>query len=306
MKLISQKQISYILAIIILGLSAYYFIYNWKSVSAVHWWENPGILSIHIFLLLLTFILFVIGWYSILITTGSYVGIKVAGFTWLTSNVGKYIPGKVFMVAGRIALLSQFGLRKSVAAGNIIWEHVILVLAAIPFSLFILFNDAGDFSYKIFAATICVLILMLSIALNPIIIQRLINLLLRIFKQPSLEMVLERKAIFKLLSLYLLIWIVYGLSGVTLAYAFGFEGRVPMLLLFNVYIFSWFIGFISMITPGGIGIREGVLILMISPYIPVAELIVFALLARMTWIITELFGVIIGFILGNRLSPQKL
>jgi hypothetical protein len=301
MKFIPQKSLPHLLTLIILAFIIYYFIHNWESVILIDWWKNPGFLSIHLFFLILTFIFFVIGWNELLRMTGNYVGIKVAGFTWLTSNIGKYLPGKVFMVAGRIALLNRFGLRKTIAAGNIVWEHVILILAAMPYSLFVLLNYTSGFPFKIIASTICVLILVLLIAFNPIIIQRLINLFLRIFKKPPLELVLKRKAILYLFVFYLIVWIVYGLSGVTLAYAIGIEDKVPLSLLFNIYIFAWLIGFISMITPGGLGIREGVLILMINPYISMSELMVFAILARMTWTITELAGVIIGSILGKKL-----
>jgi uncharacterized membrane protein YbhN (UPF0104 family) len=304
MKVIPQKSLPYLLTLIILAFAIYYFIHNWKSVSAVHWWENPGFLSIHIFFLVLTFIFFVIGWRELLRITGNRVGIRVAGFTWLAPNIGKYIPGKVFMVAGRIALLNRLGLRKGITVGNFIWENVILILAAMPFSLFVLLNYASAFPYEIITSTICLLILVLLIALNPTVIQRAVNFLLNIFKKPPLTLALKRQAILYLFVLYVIAWIFYGLSGITLAYALGIEDKVPPALLFNVCIFSWLVGFISVITPGGLGIREGVLILMMNPYIPMSELMVFALLARMTWTITELVGVIVGVILGRESGHQ--
>jgi len=306
MKLIFRKQISYIFTVIILGLIAYYFIHNWKSISSVHWWENPEFISIHIALLVVTFILFVIGWHRLLITSDNPVNMKVAGFTWLTSNMGKYIPGKVFMVAGRIALLNRFGIRKSTAIGNIIWEHIFVIMAIMPFNLFILLNNAGYFSLNVVIASVFVFILILAIVLNPIIIQKAINLVLGLFKKPPSDMSLKRGDIIYYFIFYLITWSVYGLTGVTLAYAFGFDGKISMLLLFNVYIFSWFIGFISIITPGGLGVREGVFIIMTSPYLPMVELVAFVLFARVTWTVIELFGVIIGLIIGNKLSLQPI
>jgi glycosyltransferase 2 family protein len=306
MKLVSFKNISYIFTLITLGFVIYYFIHNWESLKSIEWWRNPWFLSSHIALLVVTFTLFVIGWRRILMATGNDVSINVAGFTWLTPNIGKYVPGIVLMVAGRIALLNRFGVRKAAAAGNIIWEHVFVILSAVPFSLFVLLNNAGKFPFNIIVATICVSLLMLLLVLNPPLIQRVITFSLNIFKKPPLELILKRKAILNLFILYLLVWIVYGLSGVTLAYTLGIEDKVPMLLLFNVYIFSWFIGFISVITPGGLGVREGVLILMLSSYVPMSELITFAIFARVTWITIELVGVIIGVIIGNKLSARCL
>ncbi len=302
MKLLSQKAISYIFTLIIVVFVIYYLVNNWESVKSISWWERPGYLSIHMVLLFLTFALFVISWQRLLITIGNDVSIKVACYTWLTPNIGKYIPGKVFMIAGRIVLLNHFGVRKTTAVAATIWEHVILILTAMPFSLFILFDNSEKYSLKMVAMTVSVLTLILIVVLNPVIIQRLINLALSLFKKPPLDLPLKRKDILYLFIFYLMIWIVYGLTGITLAYAFGFEDNVSMLFLFNVYIFSWFIGFISMITPGGFGVREGVLILMISPYVPVAELMTYAFLARMTWMLTEIAGVIVGMVLSNKLN----
>jgi len=261
MKLLFRKSISYVFIIIVLGLALYYLIQNWESVKSINWWENPGFLSIHILLLVIILFLSVIGWHRLLIATGSNVGIKVSGYTWLTSNIGKYIPGKVFMVAGRIALLNFFGVRKSIVIGNIIWEHVFVILAIMPFIFVILLNYAGYLSIKMIVTSMCFFILILSVILNPIIIQKSINLVLRIVKKPPLELSLKLHNILYFFFFYLIIWVVYGLTGVTLAFAFGFETKVSMMLFFNVYIFSWFIGFISVVTPGGLGVREGILIL---------------------------------------------
>lgn len=302
MKLIFRKTVSYIFVLLVLGFIVSYLAYNWKSVSSVRWWENPGLLSIHIVLMALTFSLFVIGWQRLLKMARTPVSNKAAGCAWLIPNIGKYVPGKVFMVAGRVALLTTFGVRAATAASLIIWEHVILILAAMPFSLFILLNYSEYYPLKIIVAVISVLFLLLLISLNSEIIQSIINSLLKVFKKPPLELVLQRKTVMSLFFFYLFIWIIYGFSGVILAYALGFGDKIPLLLLFNVFIFSWLIGFISMITPGGIGVREGILILMIKPYVAMPEVIVFALLARMTWIITELVGVIAGLILGNKLD----
>ncbi len=301
MKFISKKSISYFFLFIVLILISYYLINNYESLKSVRWWENPGFLSFHIMLLVLTFVLFVTAWQRLLKTIGIHEGLKVAGYTWLVSNIGKYVPGKILMVAGRIALLNNIGVRPATAAAVVIWEHIIVILATMPFSLFILLNYSGYYSLKIIISVMFVLFSIILIALNPSIVGKMINYFLNLFKRPPLEYILQRKAVMYFFIFYLITWIVYGLSGVTLAYVFGFEDKIPLFLLFNVFIFSWLMGFVSIITPGGLGVREGIMILMISPYVPMNELIVFTLFARITWTITELFGVLVGIKIGNKL-----
>ena len=67
------------------------------------------------------------------------------------------------------------------------------------------------------------------------------------------------------------------------------ELEVPQLLLVvSAFVASWAAGFISVITPGGIGVREGVFVILLSSFLTVHEAALVAILARALWTIAEL------------------
>ena len=52
--------------------------------------------------------------------------------------------------------------------------------------------------------------------------------------------------------------------------------------MMGIYAAAWTVGFLSVITPGGLGIREGMLSLLLSAYLPSSTATLVALLSR-TW-----------------------
>jgi hypothetical protein len=66
------------------------------------------------------------------------------------------------------------------------------------------------------------------------------------------------------------------------------------------FVASWLIGFLSMLTPGGLGVREVVLMLLLTPQLTPAQASTVALISRLTWTVVEMGGVLIGMAIGKR------
>ena len=67
-------------------------------------------------------------------------------------------------------------------------------------------------------------------------------------------------------------------------------------LAIGTYVLAWIIGFLAFFTPGGLGVRETVLVLMLNLYLPVYISAVLAILSRVWWIIGELVWVLFSFV----------
>ena len=63
---------------------------------------------------------------------------------------------------------------------------------------------------------------------------------------------------------------------------------------------AWAIGFLVFLTPGGLGVREGALALLLAPFLPSPLPAVVALLARLWWTVAELISVAIAALLENK------
>lgn len=62
---------------------------------------------------------------------------------------------------------------------------------------------------------------------------------------------------------------------------------VQLPIISSIYPFAWSIGFLSLITPSGLGVREGVLSMFLTTCLPPVTATLVALLARLWMVITE-------------------
>ena len=94
-------------------------------------------------------------------------------------------------------------------------------------------------------------------------------------------------------------WLCYGFGGMLLSYALGVPQSVSWITLVVAFIASWVVGYISLLTPGGLGVREIVLVGLLTPEIQPAHAMALALIARLSWTLIELMGSVVGVALKN-------
>ncbi|MBN2444183.1 MAG: hypothetical protein JXJ04_22660 [Spirochaetales bacterium] len=229
---------------------------------------------------------------------------------YLKSNIGKYLPTNLFHFAGRHMLINNLGYEnKKILMGNImefimlIFISLILLLAGListliripPGVIKIMYRNRILFSIIAFVFLAGGIILLIKFTLKKII--SFINSLLSGFKI---------KTLFLLLFSYSLFFIFTG----TILYIIlcHFSGR-PFVLkdfFYTIFAFSicWQIGFISPGVPGGIGIREALLLMFFSgPYgdsIAFSSSIVLRLITISGDVIAFLYALLINKLIKKR------
>ena len=63
---------------------------------------------------------------------------------------------------------------------------------------------------------------------------------------------------------------------------------------------AYVIGYLSLLTPGGLGVREGVMILLLAPLFPAPVPTIIALAARLWMIVAEVVGAGIALVVRTR------
>jgi len=94
--------------------------------------------------------------------------------------------------------------------------------------------------------------------------------------------------------LFVFHWSIYGLSGIALCFAFSNFDGLTAVGIGCAFVASWLIGFISLLTPGGIGVREGSMILLLTPLIGNSTAVLVAVLARVMWTVGDGGGALIA------------
>jgi glycosyltransferase 2 family protein len=69
-------------------------------------------------------------WRAVLGWLGAAVSWRAVFSIFSMSALGRYLPGKVLVVVGKVALLEQLGIERKTALGSVIWEMGLILTAA--------------------------------------------------------------------------------------------------------------------------------------------------------------------------------
>lgn len=238
---------------------------NWlQQISAFTWHLRWLHLSASVLLLCVSYYLVPFGWVILAGKAGSTAGSRELRAVWFTSQLGRYIPGKVWLFAGRAAFLKSRGLTgyraTSVPFLELIYTAAGAGLAALPA---IMVARGSVFSSPALrsALTAAGVSILLIPFLRPL--QRRLYRL-RHGQAPQDLPLPGASDSLMLLLFYSCIWWSRGLSLYLWLSGFGMEGA-GLAICFAAAPLSWVAGYIVFLVPGGIGIREAVATAMVAP-----------------------------------------
>jgi hypothetical protein len=104
-----------------------------------------------------------------------------------------------------------------------------------------------------------------------------------------------------------LFWLLFGLPFRQLAIAIYPEaGALTWLESSSIFALAWCVGAAVIFIPAGIGVREGVLTILMANVMPPGAALSLALLARLAWLIAEGFWILVALIWINRSTEFSL
>jgi hypothetical protein len=103
---------------------------------------------------------------------------------------------------------------------------------------------------------------------------------------------------------YAVYWVLTGLAFAALVRAMFPLPASDVPLAIAGYSASYAVGFLSLLTPGGLGVREGVLVLALAPVMPAGPALVVALVSRLWMMLFELLGAVAAYALERAVSGR--
>lgn len=180
---------------------------------------------------------------------------------WFLSQAGRYVPGKVWFALGRIYLCERAGVPRMVATVATGLElALVLGSAVLVFGLASVLSPSlagGSFAFGYWLVPVIV------VGVHP----RLIKAVLRRLGRLPDDFDIGYSDILRILALYVVCWCVYGvgfyLVGTSLrlgegpAFQTANTGTVIAEMV-GINSLAWAGGLLSVITPAGLGVREGI------------------------------------------------
>lgn len=294
--LIRSAQVIIILLIFYFLIKA--LVSNWTQVKDFDWKFNYFLLTISFIIQILTLLWLLKIWKWILRKTGASIPFRKLFRAWFISNLGKYIPGKVWQFLGMLFLLEKEGVPKKNTFSTGVLGQTLSVISGLLIAALFLGSDvySGILSRNPVLMTILIafFIGVLALIFYPKLLERIINFGLRILKKDEILLDLSSKNIFLYILSYSLAWFSFGLAFTIFIKAFtpASLGIYPGLT--GAFAFSFNIGFLALFAPGGIGVREGVLVLLLESYFPAPVAILISILSRLWISVVELLCFLIA------------
>lgn len=286
---------------------------QWATLRSYEWHLSPGWLALSALFMLASWAVEVYIWYLLIHLLGSHLPYGAAMRMWFLTALVRYIPGNVWQPLSLTLYGQQRQIRPEIILASIVLYQVIILLAVAPIAAFY-FQVTGNWGFfttligasaewLIWASLLPVLLFLAK----PGLLLALLNWLLGKIGRLAIAARLTTLALLWLIALAAFDWLLWGASFATIALALGHLTTLPLpLFLFHliaVYPIANAIGFLSMLTPSGLGVREGAFYLLLAPVVGGGLITVAALAMRVWNIIGEVIMALICFVLERR-QPQ--
>ena len=279
------------LAFLLIGKSLYT---SWRELPSLSWkldypWFVVSLLLVSVAMLTLA------AWWTLSVRLlHEPLGWRQGARIWAVAQLAKYLPGGIWNYVGRVVACDRLGVSRPHTVLSLVIETVLRIEAAIIVFLASLpFWPRSDWSRAELFFIVALLVLGL-IALHPLILNRSVNLTLRLLRRQPVDMASVKYGyILGLLVGHVLTVVSTGGAFylmVVSVHAVPIGAALPMTGMLAI---SVILGFLNPLTPQGLGTREGLLILLLGYYVPLPIAIVLSLLSRLWLTLAELLGVLI-------------
>ncbi len=255
-----------------------------EDFRSIKWTFSVSWFILATVLLIVNFILNAVGSQLSLSLFSKKVAFKPILAIRLVSDIGRYLPGKIWKFAGRAHFSSKVGVQKTVMVVASFIEEMSNLVSAGFLSLFAL-GSFGTFSLNVTEWIFFVLLIIIGIIFlySSGLWNWCINRGLKILKRPHLHVAWTFGLMNKLIVWYFFLWVMLGVSFYCFIRAFTYVPLENIVWISSVFVAAWLISYLSFLTPGGIGIREGLLVFGLSLWIPHTYAIVISIASRL-WI----------------------
>lgn len=262
------------------------------------WQANIGLLILAQLFFAAGYAIFPLAPYLILKYLGQPLPKDKVWRTYYASTLMKYLPGSVWSLPGRVFLYQRAGIPSQKGTSSLFWELMLMVGSGMFVSLLCARLMIHYLPVPVVLFGSLIFIVGFPALLFGLRSERLYQSASRIrLLRPVVEIVaapsnrLTQSQMFTIIGVFLISWLILGIGftllidafepGVTLIHSLEFTG---------LFAGAWVAGFVVIFSPGGIGIREGLLGLGLAVVLNDPLPILIAIVSRILWTIAEIMG----------------
>ena len=252
---------------VILFFIAHYICKNVGEIRHYHFHIKYQLIVLAIGICLVHMIGQTLVWYYITRKAKCDIGISRTIVCKVSSEFGKYVPGKMF----GYGLLLYYYSKENTSKRKVAFCMMMEVIASVVGSIVVIlastfFTDIALISqFRLLAVLGLVALLIL---MNPRSLEYFSNIAMRLLKREPVRFEMTHVQVIIVVALYVVNFFVFGLSFFVFVNAFCTVPARYFMYLTGSFAVSGIIGMFALFVPAGLGIREGVLIVALKELMP--------------------------------------
>jgi len=271
----------------------------WSQLGEYRWQLHVGWVLVSGLLYLLGLLLAGVFWHRVLLVLGQEARLGECLRAYFIGHLGKYVPGKAMVVVIRAGMVRSHRVDTALAAASVFFETLTMMAVGAFLAAAVLAVGFRGEAPRFWGAV--GLMLVAGLPTLPPLFKRLARLAGVGRSDPDVARKMDRLGGRTLLlgwALMTLAWVLLGLSYWATLQAMGIPGLDPVgqLPRYTASVaLAMVAGFLLLVSPGGIGVREVALAALMIPYLKTfapehAELVAWASAAvlRLVWLGAEL------------------
>ncbi|HZO91545.1 MAG TPA: lysylphosphatidylglycerol synthase domain-containing protein [Chthonomonadaceae bacterium] len=241
-------------------------------------------------------------WFGVLGSCGPGLPLWDALRIHTRAQLARYIPGNVWHIFNLSYWCRQEGIPVGPVVASLLLENVYSVLGGAFFALVtapLWLRSGSRYSFVLLCLAFPVGLLLV----HPRVFRPLLAIPARLLRKapPDCALTFGQSLLFVLL--YGVSFLGHGLALCVLVAA-THTGPVALFTLAGICAASWTVGFLSFLTPAGLGVREGVMTLMLAQFLPMGTALLLPLLLRFLMVLGELVAACLPFPQQERALPR--
>jgi hypothetical protein len=252
--------------VLLVGLAVRSIVVNWHELRSqtIDWQLSAGWIAFSVLVVFAAYAVLIEAWRRVVLSMGERLAFDTAARIWFLASLGKYVPGKVWAVAGAAVLAQRAGVDPSVAvAAALVLQALALAsgAAAVALTAREALQALGPGVVPLAGTVVALSIAGVAALASQPLLDRINRLLPS--SLPRLRAI--RPGVLGLaFAANFLAWTAYGVALLLLARGLLPDISLSLAQAIGVFTCSYLAGFIALFAPGGLGPRESVFLLLLA------------------------------------------
>ena len=295
------RPVQYLLGVLVVALAVRALARNWHELTQqpIEWQVRPLWVVAALGVMLASYVLQVEAWRQVVRSLGYPLRWVAAARVCTVSNLGKYVPGKVWAIAGAAMLAQRAGVAPGAAVAAAVLLQGLALASGVAVAAFLapdlLHGLAPGLRVAVMVVGAGAVLGCFTLGLAPVRrgVQRLLPA--TVPELPPLDLRILAAA----LVVNALVWGATGLAFVWLGRGLVDAPGLTWPLATGVFTLAYITGLVAIFAPGGVGVRESLVVLLLQGAIGLKLAAALAVASRVLLTITEL-GAALPFLPGLR------